>query len=205
MPEGFLSLSLELQVALGGGYLAHAVAYSGLRKSTGATELALRSLAFGIIALLAFRTTSDAGCPNWAAALIGVVSAAFAGGLWRKWGMRYSVKILSALRVSREDGIPDAWTALTQNTSLNVTQLSVHTKDGRILHHDRDAYGDAWKDGLYFGSDGSIVMVVESEDIPGMEEPEQRQAIDAPPYGIRLTFIPADQISRINLRTPTTS
>ena len=199
MSESLLLLPLELQVALGGGYLAHAVAYGGLRRSTSATELALRSMAFGLAALLAFRFALKHEAP----AGIGVAAALFCalllGAFWRRYGMVWANRILSKIGI-REDGIPDAWTALIQTHNLQVTQLSVHLKNGRTLYHNRNAYPEAWKDGLYFGSDGSMIIVVEEEELPNGTT-EERKDIHSPKWGTRLTYIPADQVERVNVRT----
>lgn len=199
MSEGLLSLPLELQVALGGGYLAHAVAYGGLRRSTGATELALRSLAFGLISLMVMREALLRDTPVLPSVGLALFAAMVAGAFWRRFGMTWSVWLLSRLGISREDGVPDAWAALIQTRNVNVTQMSVHTKDGRILFHDRSAYDTAWNDGLYFGSDGSIVMVVAEERLPDGTD-QTRTGLSDPAWGTRLTYIPADQIARVNMR-----
>lgn len=204
MTESILSLPLEIQIALGGGYLAHSVAYAGLRKQTGATELALRSLAFGIGALLIYRAALGLALPVAPAAVAAVLGAVLLGAMWRRWGMKWSGRLLSGLSKSREDGVPDAWSALIQAPDLNITQLSVRTTDGRILFHDRSAYGEALHDGLYLGNDGSIVMVVAEER---MADGTERTAEDVTvrDWGTRITYLPAESIAQVNLRTPTLS
>ena len=201
MSESLFMLPLELQVALGGGYLAHAVAYGGLRQAPSATELALRSLAFGLAALLSFRTALSHNAPTIFAVAAGLSCALLLGILWRRAGMKWTIRMLRWIGIW-EDGLPDAWTALIQTPKLNVTQVSVHLKNGRVLYHDRNAYPAAWNDGLYFGSDGSMVIVVAEEERDDGTS-EERKDVYAPQWGTRLTYIPADQVERVNLRTPT--
>lgn len=203
MSETLLQLPLEIQVALGGGYLGYSIACAGMRQNHGATEIAFRSLAFGIVAMLVLQwvqlLTHQA-----IAVCAAIVAACAAGALWRRFGMKWSLKALSKMGIMREDGLPSAWTALSQTPNLNVTQISVRTIDGQTLHHNRAAYKDAWKDGLYLGSDGSVVMVLEETVMPDGKVVTEED-ISTPGWGTRLTYIPASQIARVYVRTPTST
>lgn len=203
--DQFLLLPLEVQVALGGGYLAYAVAYAGLDRRVRPAEMAFRVLAFGLVALISFKAVLAQDCPPWAAALTAVLAATIAGALWRRFLRHWVLALLDRLKISSEDGLPDAWTALIQARGLNVTQLSVHLTDGRVLFHERSAYGSALHDGLYLGRDGSIVMVVEETLLPDGKTRITSEDIAHPDWGTRLTYIPASQIARVTLRTPTLS
>ena len=200
MGDAYYLLPLGAQIALGGGYLGQYVAFVGLRRSTSAIELTMRSLAFGIAALLAFGILRDLGAPVWASTILAVASSVAVGALWRRWGMDWANQLLKRLKITSDDGIPDAWTALIQSGDLNIMELSVHTKDGRVLYHEREAYGSALMDGMYFGSDGSIIMVVVEEELPDGTM-ETRERVDAAEWGVRQTYIPADQIARVNFRS----
>jgi len=81
-----------------------------------------------------------------------------------------------------------------------VGQLSVHLKNGRVLYlHDRRAFlGCPWE-GLYLGGDGSVIMAVESEELPDGTE-EIREAVRDDAWGTRMTYIPASEIARVNIR-----
>jgi len=204
MPDSLYTLPIELQVALGGGYLAHAIAYAGLRRPPGATELALRSLAFGLGALLCYRLALQMGWPVPFAVAAAITTGVILGALWRRFGMKLARRLLGGISGSSEDGMPDAWTAIIQSPGLNVTQLSVRTTDGRTLFHDRTSYGAALHDGLYFGSDGSIMMVIDEErHADGSERKAQDLTVEH--WGTRLTYLPAASIAQVNLRTPTLS
>ena len=84
-------------------------------------------------------------------------------------------------------------------TKKTVDQISVHLLDGRVLYlNDRPKYeGTPW-DGLYLGGDGSVLMIVEEEKLPdGIEEERKGICSD---WGTRLTYLPASQITRVNIR-----
>ena len=198
MPSAdLLNLPLEIQTALGGGFLAYALAYAGLNDRLTATDVVFRTLAFGLVALLTFRMLLVQGPVT--ASLVAIGMALLAGMLWRMIGMRAVSWILRTLGVHGEDGIYSAWTALIQRPNLSVAQLSVHTKDGRILYQNQHQYPEAPFGGIYFGRDGSILMVVEEEELADGTE-EVRTGIQDAATGTRMTYIPADQITRVNIR-----
>ena len=195
-PEMF-NLPLELQTALAGGYLAYWIGYAGLEGNRRAVDIALLTFAFGLPAIGAFRLALPHGA-LWAV-MAGLGIAISGGLLWRIVGRELVLATLKRLGIHREDGVHSAWAALIQQRNLTVGQLSVHTKDGRVLYQNANHYPEAHLGGMYFGGDGSIVMVVEEEDLPNGSE-EQRTGIKDANWGTRVTYIPADQIQRVNIR-----
>ena len=199
MSTDFYSLPFEVQVALGCGYLGFATAYAGIAYKLRATDIIFRSLAFGLVALTAFRLFLPIS-PHFTVAIgVTAVTTVISGAIWRVFGARLVVRILHELGVHKDDYFSDTWTALIQQKDLRVGQISVHTKDGRVLYMNANKYPDAHLGGLYLGGDGSIVMVVEEEELPDGTE-ETRTGIIDPDWGTRVTYIPAGEISRVNLR-----
>jgi len=84
MDEKFLSMPWEIQVALGSGYLAYALAYLGIRDHHKPIDTAFRAIAFGLCAtsVLTLLPTTYGVWRIAAAVLVSVVS----GALWRYWG-----------------------------------------------------------------------------------------------------------------------
>jgi hypothetical protein len=199
----FLTSSLGLQAALAGGYLGYVTAYAGLRRGHAQIDSAFISLAFGVPALLVFTLIEQSGIPashSWVAASVAVVTSLVSGGIWRVVGTKCWRKLVSILKVHQDDGTSTAWDALIQRPELYVEQVSVHTKDGRTLFmNSLGPYEKLPHKGLILGGTGDIVMVVEEERIPGKPEDEERQGVitDA---GLRMTYLPASEIARINLR-----
>lgn len=198
-----LSLPLAVQTALGAGYLAYVIAYGGIRQHHTAQDAVFLTLAFGILpgSILAFSTPSQLA-PGL---LLAVASAVLLGATWRRWGRDLAASILRGAQVHRDDGLHAAWDGLIQ-TTRPVTQISVHMKDGRVLHcNDTKPYEDAYRGGLYLGGDGAVVMVVEEEEVVGPDgavRTEVREDIVVPGWGTRLTYIPAGEVARVNIRYP---
>src|SRR3546814_2103205 len=57
MDEKLLSLPWQIQVALGAGYLAYLVAYSGIRDHHKGIDVPFRAIAFGLVATLLLYAT----------------------------------------------------------------------------------------------------------------------------------------------------
>ncbi|MBU2963355.1 hypothetical protein KO516_21515 [Citreicella sp. C3M06] len=193
----FFDLSLSLQTALGAGYLGYVTAYAGLRRDHATTDAVFISLAFASLAMLAFVLLERFGpvVSFIAAFVISLLSA----GLWRKWGRKGWLWCVGSARVHRDDGVHGAWSGIVQ-TDHCVGQISVHTVGGRILYmNDRSRYHDAPWGGLYLGGDGSVVLVVEEEELSDGTE-EQRTGIKDEHMGTRMTYVPASQVARVNIR-----
>ncbi|OQC18920.1 MAG: hypothetical protein BWX69_03138 [Planctomycetes bacterium ADurb.Bin069] len=202
-----MKLPLEIQLALGGGYLGYCVAYAGLRRGHSSTDAAMISLVFGLFAVGAFRVLS--WLPFWLVWVqlaAGVALAVAAGAAWRKWGPRAVGKLQERWDIHQDDGLRYAWDSLVQEQGLKVSQVRVLTRDGADLFcQNRSAYEDAAGTGLILGGDGGIVMVVDTEERDGREE--LRSNVVDRFYGTRLTYIPPESIARVELRCvlPTSS
>lgn len=206
MEGSLMQLPLEVQLALAGGYLGYCAAYAGLRRGHSGTDTAMISLAFGLAAVATFRLL---GClPDrfvWVQLCAGVTVAVIIGALWRKWGRDLVFHALKAAGVHQDDGLVSAWDGLIQQPGLSVTQLRVVTRDGRDLWcSDAGSYQAAPGKGMIIGVDGAIMMVVEEESILG-ESGVERPDVSSDSWGVRLTYIPADNIARVEMRCASTS
>lgn len=197
MNNGFFELSLSVQVALASGYLAYITAYAGLRRGHATQDAIFISLVFSVVALLCFELFPITQAYLRAAAAS--VMALLCGVFWRKAGRPSWLWLMRKTGVHREDGVHAPWDVVVQ-TDRKVGQLSVHLKNGRVLYlNDRRNFLNSPWEGLYLGGDGSIVMAVEMEELPDGSE-EIRQAVLDDTWGTRLTFIPASEIARVNIR-----
>lgn len=127
------------------------------------------------------------------------LSALPIGVLWRKWLRELWQCIMRKLNVHRDDGVYGSWDKLLQE-DRQIGQVSVYAKNGHVLHlNDRRRYhGKPWE-GLYLGSDESIIMAVEEEELPD-GTPVSWGGISVKDWGIRLTHIPAAEICRVTIR-----
>jgi hypothetical protein len=197
MNTNFFELSLSVQVALSAGYLAYITAYAGLRRGHATQDAIFISLVFSVVALLTFDLVPIEQTYLRAAAACAVALAS--GIFWRKLGRPWWLWVMQKTGVHREDGVHSPWDVIVQ-TDRKVGQISVHLKSGRTLFmHDRPNFVECPWEGLYLGGDGSVIMVVESEELPDGTS-EQRQAIKDEFWGTRLTYIPVSEIARVNLR-----
>lgn len=192
-----LELPLAIQTALGAGYLSYSTAYAGYRREHGAQDAVFITLSFSVVALLLFSAFEERGA--WVASGASFAGTLFISVLWRVAGRKLWQGSMSGLRVHRDDGGHAAWLQIVQ-TTREVGQISVHTKDGRTLYlNDRTKFDDAPWSGLYLGNDGSVVMIVEEEEFSDGRI-EVRQGVRDPAWGDRLTYLPATEICRVNVR-----
>lgn len=197
MEMDFLTQTLNIQIALGIGWVGYATAYAGYTHRHGGREAVFMSLAFSAIAALVFAEAEPHG--HTVAALTALVLTLLAAILWRSIGRLGWHMLMALSHIHREDGTVDGWTAIVQK-NLRFSQISVHTTDGRELYLDNaGGYKKAPWRGLNLGADGSITMVVETEILEDGTE-ETRQGITDPKLGTRLTYLPPQSIARVNFR-----
>lgn len=206
MYSELLDLPLEILTALGAGYFGYITAYGGMRRGHSGQDIVFLSLAFSAIAMVIFGATetligesiNDLG--RALVASITVLATVSIAIFFRRFFRGWWYWFLRKINVHMDDGTHGAWDAILQIPRLGVSQLSVHTKDGRVLYMQRHLpYAGAPFDGMLFGSDGSVSMIVEEERMPDGTERKCGDILDSN-WGTRITYIPADQIHRVNLR-----
>lgn len=199
MTTELYSLPVDIQVALGGGYLAYVTAYGGLRRGHDAAHVVFITFAFGIIATLVLVVLPS----EWGVwrILAAIYCAVFGGAVWRVRVKGWVQNALSFLDVHHDDGIEDSWGAYRDAVGVDsVTQVSVHTADGRVLYcNDLSKFQDWPMKGFCLGTDGGIALPVEEEELPDGRE-EQRDGLDDADWGQRFTYVPPHAVSRVNLR-----
>ena len=127
--------------------------------------------------------------------------------IWRCLGHPFLHQILKFINVTTEDNTFTPWTVIFNNTSINLTQITVHLKDGRSLQLDEagkyyiPALNKAAVYPYYTSKDGDITMVVtqtrESESAEWTAVPD---IYVAAPWGLKLSYIPREEISRVDVR-----
>lgn len=199
----YFAIPINLQISLGIGYLAYVTAWAGRRLHHGPLDTLLISVAFSLPVLL-LQAVATQALPQPMAALVaagaGLLLSLAAAMAWRHRGRARWLAFMGWTGTHAEDGDATTWQALLQTPDLRVSQISVHTSDGRVLYlNDHAKYADAPQGGLLLGTDGSVLMVVEEEELPGGTT-EVRQGIADPAGGTRMTYVPAASITRVNIR-----
>jgi hypothetical protein len=198
MNEKLLTLPFELQLALGSGYLAYALAYIGIRGHHQTADTVFRTFAFGLIAwaVLAIVPVER----PWLRVAGAVLSAIVAGALWRALGIEMVRKAMRATNYSWADEAPSAWATLYANHARSgVTQVSVLHEDGTWLNCDLCHDFETAPHGPFvLGPNGDIALYVTDEEKDGVIH--RCDTVRDDEYGDRLTYVPAAKIKRIALR-----
>ncbi len=201
-----IGLPFAAQLALGGGYVGYLVACGHMRARHSAIDVALLSLAFGLVAVGVDRALAGVaprlGASAWVMGYLGpaiaVVATVAAAALWKRAGVFWWRRLARALRVSFDDGETTLWSTLVAETRFDFTQVTVRTRSGRVLHsqelHD---FADQPFGPCIFGADGAIgLYVTEVTTADGTAHPVA--PVEA--NGARLTIVPADEVAELDIR-----
>ncbi len=112
--------------------------------------------------------------------------------------------------VHKDDGLATGWEALSQDPTIQVTQIMVRTSGGTELFCEkamdyakssRNVWSRLGDFSPMLGTDGSVIMLVDTEETSsGGEITKSGQIDDEAGWGCRLTYIPANQIDYVELR-----
>ena len=197
-PADILKLSLAVQVALGSGYLAYLIAYAGIRQHHSATDVVFRALAFGLVASAVIVWTTFIPLVQLPLAVFLTIAT---GALWRWKGMSLSMELIRKSDVAWSDDIPTAWLSISaMRTDTKISQIAVELENGRILFcRDTRNFADAPFGPCVLGLGGDVALYVTDElRIDGQwHEPDR---VRDPHDGANLTYIPASEIKRVELR-----
>jgi hypothetical protein len=172
----WLLATWQIQIAIGCGYAAYMIAYTGIRTHHRTIDVTFKTIAFGIVA-----TGVILSMPGEGKLLVSLTAFACTVGvavLWRRIGMRLWMAILRHLDLTWADDTPSAWSRLSSEQRHHVTQLSVLTTDG-VVH---------------------VIMYVTHRKKTVDGESAEVIALDQKDWGVRSTYIPADKVARIEIR-----
>lgn len=203
--KSLLSLPVETLVVLAAGYLGYKIAFTSLTKSHKPIDIVFISLAFGLVAQIVFSLSEDCLAlwklknTEYTSAIVAVFSSVVAAAIWRKWGAGSLATVLRAGNVSFSDGTQTAWDAIRVSTVLRPTQLTVRKTNGKQLMCDNlHIYADKPFGPCSYGEDGSISMYVTAVRASSEDDWQDIDPV-IEEYGVALTYIPANQISEIEV------
>jgi len=200
MNELATSLSWQTLLTVACGYAAYFVANVGVREHHKTIDVAFSTAVFGFLATFFYQLMLALGV-NLLVATIGtfLVAASF-GGLWAVLGRQYLDKALRRTGVSHNDDYPSAFDRLITETKVTTTQLSVRLKDGTwLLSENLHECRDLPNGPCVLGRQGDVLMYITHVRKPGQEyEPCDLEG--SKEWGHEISYIPADQIARIDLR-----
>ena len=196
-----LNLPWATLLTLASGYAGYYVANVGIRDHHKPIDVIFSTLVFGFIATFAYNVCRI----FFEVSLVwsSVIAFAFAmlvGAVWSRVGRSALEGLLRKSSISHSDDLPSAWVALF-GARLVVSQLAVKLKDGSWLMCDDLSKFSASPNGpCVLGAKGDILMYVthKQSDI-GVAFFPATHPIDSD-WGHEITYIPADQIARVDLR-----
>jgi hypothetical protein len=196
-----ITLPWATLLTLASGYAGYYVANVGIREHHKPIDVIFATLVFGFISACAYNVCREIFEIRlaWSSA-IAFVFAMVVGALW-SWGGRSAVeRLLRKSRVSHSDDLPSAWVALF-GVKIAATQLSVKLKDGSwLMCDDLTKFSSSPNGPCVLGAKGDILMYVthKQTDI-GIAFFPTTYPVDAE-WGHEITYIPADQVARVDLR-----
>lgn len=198
MQADILALSWNVQVALASGYAAYIISYRGVRVHHTASDTVFFSMVFSLIASAElWLTRSFSPIVGGTSAFLLTVAV---GLLWRRIGMQLLTAMLRGANTTWSDDTPSAWARLQENREYPLSQISVLLKDGTWLHcNETAAFNASPYAPAILGTTGDVLMYLTSIKAKDGEERLQTTTLD-PNFGARLTYIPASEIARINVR-----
>jgi hypothetical protein len=194
----WLLATWQLQVAIGSGYTAYMIAYTGIRHHHQTIDTTFRTIAFGLVATAVILSMPSSGKVLVIAVAFG--STVAAGIIWRTIGMAIWGAALRLLDISWADDTPSAWAKLGASQRYHITQISVLTSEGvRLRCNDASLCGELPLGPCVLGTNGDILMYVTHTKKPGEQELESAGMND-PHHGAKLTYLPASSIKRLDVR-----
>jgi hypothetical protein len=192
-------LPWEVLLTLAVGYAGYFVANVGVRAHHKSIDVTFSTIVYGFFGTAAYLAVLAAGLQMWVAVPAGFVVSMVAGGLWSAVLRDRFADALRHLNVSQNDDLPSALANLMADKKGHATQLSVRLTTGVwLMCNDLARFQSAPCGPCVLGPSGDVLMyVTHHRDADGdYEECE----VDVPNWGMELTYIPANQVSRIDLR-----
>ncbi|TNF16792.1 MAG: hypothetical protein EP320_00585 [Rhodobacteraceae bacterium] len=136
---------------------------------------------------------------------IALIAGVVVALIWRRWGQAGAFNTLRAAKMVNDDGQANVWHSMLARQLKPPRRLVVKLRNGASLmcNHLAD-FGHAPMGPCLLGSDGSVALYITDFIGPGEEEWTQVEPYDPtrPDWGYEISFIPADQIARIDLTYP---
>ncbi len=199
-PSIYTNLPEHLQIIIVSGYLGHVVANSGYRDNERKDELLYGILVFGLFGYMAFDLSRGLSQHIILPGLIALATSIVVAIVWRKYLWDLLHKLLHKAAISNEDNIKGVWTGIIQNTKIAPTQIVVALKSGAVFEcDDVQQFKDSPIPLYYSDNNGNIAIYVTKRTSPDGQEVEVK-ATQNPDWGDRITYIPAEEISNIDIR-----
>lgn len=199
MEIGPNSLPWTTLLILASGYAGYFIANIGMRDQHKTIDVIFSTIVFGFFGALAFHAAM-ARLPDVAVAgLVAFGATAILGALWSKLGRFFLTFILRKTNVTYNDDLPTAFDALISETGTDATQVTVKVGEDWLMCDKLADYAGHPNGPLVLGRSGDVLMYV-THIQHGDSEFEKLGTLTLGKWGTEVTYIPADQVSRISIR-----
>lgn len=201
-----LDLPWVTLVTLVTGYIGYFIANVGVKDHHQPLEIAFSTLVFGLLSSFPYNLTIaahwlPASSRIYVATLTALAFALVVGIVWRKWGRRLMYRVLRKYDISWSDNTSSAWQQLFDQRNAPVYELTVYLKNGVILLSRDMATFDGLPNGpCTLGNKGDVILYVTHRYLPGKKEWQVDEHVTNERYGSLATYVPADQIARLEIR-----
>jgi len=194
-----LDLPWATLVTLASGYVGYFIANVGLKDHHKNVDITFSTLVFGL-----FSATAYGAFPSHAvywSTLVALATAMITGAIWRKYGRKWMYQIMRALNISWSDGTNSAWQQVFGQIGYRTTEVFVILKDGSGLLSRNLARFEGLPNGPFaLGNTGDVILYVTHHSAPDSDDWHEFAGVIDDDWGALATYIPADQIARVEIR-----
>ncbi|MGL9721770.1 hypothetical protein [Symbiopectobacterium sp.] len=196
-----LDLPWATLVTLASGYISYFIANVGLKEHHKPIDIFFFTLIFSLLPTAIYHVTLWGGVNAYAATLPPVLLALPLGALWRKYGRKRLYAFLRKHNISWSDSTHSAWQQMFGLTDYRVTELFVVLNDGSGLLSRLPGRFEGLPNGPFtLGNKGDVILYVTHRSPASSDKWVEYGDVIHQDYGALATYIPADQIARIDIR-----
>ncbi|ECP1315061.1 hypothetical protein FYQ77_15065 [Salmonella enterica] len=199
-----INLPWATLVTLASGYIGYFIANVGLKDQHKPIDITFSTLIFGLFAAMVYQAFIWAGWGEYLAALLAVLYAFANGAWWRKYGRKWMYKFLRYHDISWSDSTSSAWQRMFDQRGYYVSQVYVTLKNGTVLLSEAPGNFEGLPcGGFVLGNEKDILLYVTHEKAPGSIGWVKCKDVILEEWGALSTYIPGDQIARVDIRRTT--
>ncbi|HGB3471631.1 TPA: hypothetical protein ACIVB1_001921 [Salmonella enterica subsp. diarizonae serovar 61:l,v:z35] len=196
-----INLPWATLVTLASGYIGYFIANVGLKDHHKPIDITFSTLIFGLFAAMVYQAFVWTGWGEYLATLLAVLYAFANGAWWRKYGRKWMYKFLRDHDISWSDSTSSAWQQMFGIIDYRCTELFIILKDGSGLRSSPLGRFEGLPNGPFtLGNNGDVILYVTHTSSSDSEDWIEYEAVIHHSWGDLATWIPADQIARVEVR-----
>lgn len=202
MELDLLSLPWATLLTLASGYAAYFIANIGIRGHHKSIDVAFSVLVFGFFSYGFYYALREVEKKEiLEASALTFLFALVLGALWQVFFRPLLGSVLRFFNVSFNDDLPSAWVGLLAARKASGRQLTVRLTDGTWLKcDDLQKFEDAPNGPCVLGTSGDLLMYVTHQQNADKDEFEDCHDVVKAEWGYEITYVPANQIARVDFR-----